>query len=355
VSAITVAGKRVELVLGCDLYRSHTSSLAVARRLVEQEGVDILVTPQDVPDDSVDSLYGPRRPGVTFLSTGSDPVGRLGHNVFRISPDNRQLSAGIGAYAFHTLGWRTAVTVGENDPQGYGQTAGFVAEFCSLGGTIVHRFWEPATITDWSGIVRQIPHGVDGVALMTALASPNGFFADYGRLHPDVQRRVVMGAEPIVFGAKPPVGVMAAGPPFSWSDAPWRAYLAAGRSAFPRHSGFGLPPDIDNYDAVELALEELERVHGDMSQGEQRFMAGLTSLHLQGPIGVIRIDQHHQAVVPDFLSQVVDGPNRAFGVRTVHVVPNVESTFAGYFTPTSPQDSRTQPVCRKGNVPAWAR
>ena len=111
VSAITVAGKRVELVLGCDFYRSHTSSLAVARRLVEQEGVDILVTPQDVPDDSVDSLYGPRRPGVTFLSTGSDPVGRLGHNVFRISPDNRQLSAGLGAYAFHTLGWRTAVTV----------------------------------------------------------------------------------------------------------------------------------------------------------------------------------------------------------------------------------------------------
>ncbi len=63
VSGITVAGKRVELVLGCDLYRSRTSSLGVARRLVEQQGADILVTPDDVPDDGVASLYSPPTAG----------------------------------------------------------------------------------------------------------------------------------------------------------------------------------------------------------------------------------------------------------------------------------------------------
>jgi branched-chain amino acid transport system substrate-binding protein len=356
VSAITVAGKRVELVLGCDLYRSQTSSLGVARRLVEQQGVDVLVTPFDVPDDTVSSLYSTRQPGVTFISTGLEPAPRLGRNVFRIAPDDRQLSAGLGAYAFHTLGWRKAVTVGENDPNGYAQTAGFIAEFCSLGGTVMHRFWSTSGTTDWSHVVRQIPRSVDGVALMSVLASSNGFFADYGKGRSGVKRRVVMGAEPITLGDRPPAGVMVAGPPFSWNDPSWRAYLAAGRAAFPRYNGgFGGPADVDDYNAVDLALGELERVHGDLSHGEQRFMAGLTSLRLHSPIGVIRVDRHHQAVVPDFLNRVENPRNGPFGLRTVHVVPAVESTFGGYFTSSTPPDSRTQPVCRKGHVPAWAR
>jgi branched-chain amino acid transport system substrate-binding protein len=356
VSAISVAGKRVELVLGCDLYRSRTSSLGIARRLVEQEGADILVTPDDVPDDGVASLYSPRQPGVAFISTALDPAARLGPNVFHIAPDNRQLQAGLGAYAFHTLGWRTADIVEEDDPQGYGSSAGFIAEFCSLGGTIVGRQRGPATSIDWSRVVRQIPRAADGVVLMTGLASTNGFFARYGRLHSDVQRRVVMTGEPVVLGDRPPSGVMVTGTPFSSSNPAWRGYLEAGRAAYPRYgAGFGEPIDLGDYDAVELALEALQRVHGDMSHGEKRFMAALTSIRLHTPAGVARVDGHHQAVVSNFLSRVERGPNGAVVLHTVRTVPNVESTFGGYFTPTSPRDSRTQPVCRKGNVPDWAR
>ena len=60
-------------------------------------------------------------------------------NVFGVAPNLRQGSAGLGAYAYHTLGWRTAVTLGEDDPLGWSLTSGFVAEFCSLGGKIVKR------------------------------------------------------------------------------------------------------------------------------------------------------------------------------------------------------------------------
>jgi len=44
-----------------------------------------------------------------------------------------------------------------------------------------------------------------------------------------------------------------------------------------------------------------------------------------------------------------------FVPRTIRVIPNVEQTFNGYFDASSPQPSPTQPVCRKGNPPAWAR
>ena len=356
VSAITVAGRRVELVLGCDLYRSHTSSLAMARRLVEQQGADIVVTPDDVPDDDVAALYAPQQPGVAFISTGLSPMPRVGRNVFRVAPDDRQLQAGLGAYAFHTLGWRTAAVVEEDDPNGYGQSAGFIAEFCSLGGAIVQRQWGPGTSIDWPRVVRRLPRNVDGVVLMTGIASTKGFFARYGRHQSDVGKRVVMSAEPLTLGDRPPAGVMVTGPPFTSNDPAWRAYLEAGRAAFPRYSAnLGEPADLDDYDAVELALEALRRVHGDMSHGEKRFMAALTSLRLQTPVGVVRVDRHHQAVVPDFLSRVEQGPNGTVVLHTVRTVRNVESTFGGYFTPTSPLDSRTQPVCRKGHVPTWAR
>ena len=55
VGSVTVAGSRVELVIGCDLNGSFTSILSEARRLVEREGVDVLVTPDGVrgrPGDS---------------------------------------------------------------------------------------------------------------------------------------------------------------------------------------------------------------------------------------------------------------------------------------------------------------
>jgi branched-chain amino acid transport system substrate-binding protein len=356
VSRITVAGKRVELVLGCDLYRSRTSSLGIARRLVEQQGANILITPDDVPEDGVASLYSPRQPGVAFISTALDPAAHLGPNVFHIAPDNRQVQAGLGAYAFHTLGWRTADIVEEDDPQGYATSAGFIAEFCSLGGTIVGRQRGPATSIDWLRVVRQIPRTADGVVLMTGLASTKGFFARYGRFHSDVRRRVVMTGEAIALGDRPPAGVMVAGPPFSSTDSAWRSYVEAGRAAYPRYgAGFGEPIDLGNYDAVELALAALQRVHGDMSHGEKRFMAALTSIRLQSPAGVVRVDRHHQAVLSNFLSQVEYDPKGSIVLHTVRTVPNVESTFGGYFTPTSPRDSPTQPVCRRGHVPAWAR
>ena len=73
--------------------------------------------------------------------------------------------AGLGNYAYRTLGWRTVVTVAdEADPLfNWAQTAGFDAEFCSLGGAVVKRIWVPPATQDYSNVIAQIPRtGVDG-------------------------------------------------------------------------------------------------------------------------------------------------------------------------------------------------
>ena len=360
VGSITVAGKRVEFVNGCEYYGSIVSELAAVRRLVEQQGVNILVTPSFIPDFG-EPLYAPRQPHVTFISTGliyQPPR----PNVFRVSMSVRQASAGLAAYAYHTLGWRTAATFGEGDPFGWALTSGFVAEFCSLGGTVVQRRWAQAEITNWAPYIGQLPRGVDGVALMTGLQSANSFFAAYEKRHPDLHRHVVMSATEIetairARGPRQP-GIMAAGfLPFASTGPVWTRYVHDVHAAFPQYRGqLAGPADIYAYVAVELALDAIAHVHGDLSHGERRLMAALPSLlpHVQTPVGVLHFDPNQHAVGSNFLVEDTSGSGKALP-RTIRVIPNVDESFGGYFNAQSPPDSENQPICRKGHVPAWAR
>jgi hypothetical protein len=144
--------------------------------------------------------------------------------------------------------------------------------------------------------------------------------------------------------------------PFVSNAAAWARYGRELRAAFPQYRGFSHDPtDVYAYDAVELALEGIAKVHGDLSGGERRFMAALTRLHVQTPAGVLRLDASHRAVVPNLLIRIEKDASGKLVPKTVGVVPNVDASFGGYFGPTSPLDSRTQPVCRKGYVPSWAR
>ena len=111
--------------------------------------------------------YARKRPGTTFLGgVASGQAVTLDHaapNFFRFYTDGTQAMAGAGAYAYKELGWRTAVTVGDDEAFDYTEVAGFVAEFCALGGTITQRVWVPSTARDYGPSAARVPRqGVDG-------------------------------------------------------------------------------------------------------------------------------------------------------------------------------------------------
>src|SRR5262249_47696139 len=56
-------------------------------------------------------------------------------NLYRFTLDYGQLAAGLGAYAYETLGWRRATILAGDDPSGWDASAAFAAEFCALGGS----------------------------------------------------------------------------------------------------------------------------------------------------------------------------------------------------------------------------
>ena len=366
----SVAGKRVQLLLGCEDYLSAKSTLAEARRLVEQEGANVIVASSGEGDGLLIRDYAKRQPGIVFSATSFEPETTLQEpapNLFRFNLDSAQSMAGLGAYAYHVLGWRKVVTFGEDDPSGWPVVAGFVAEFCSLGGNVAKRLWASSELNDWAPVIAQIPSkGVDGVLMASSLQGTRGFFEAYGRLHHDLLQRVLASGFALIFAGQGPttngrpsglssrlLGVVAGYRlPFRSPAPAWVKYLNEFQKTFPGIQG-GL--DVPYYNAMEAVLEALEHVHGDLSHGERRLMAALHRLQLDAPDGRIRLDANRQAIGPNYLSRVERDGRGQLVIRTFRTVPNVDQTFNGYFSATTPAASRTQPPCKHGNPPPWAR
>jgi YVTN family beta-propeller protein len=357
VEGATVAGRPVELFFGC-ANGVGESALSEARRLVESVGVDVLIGPVTAEEELPLQEYARRHRNVAFLNGPAsmqliDPAS----NFFSYHSEGAQWMAGLGAYAYKTLGWRTAVVVADEqfNPFSWSQSAGFVAEFCSLGGKIVKRIWIPPGTTDFSGVVAQIPtRGVGG--LMVASGEPAVIALAHSRsgLDGDPKRRMIIGQEAQGPGLAPlgaRISDLVTGGPTGTSLG--GSYLDDFRKVFPRlgKTFAGGVFDLSEYADVEATLRALTAVHADLSDGERRFMAALGKVELDLPNGRLTLDADHQAIAPNYILQF-ESP---FQQRVIRTVPAVERTFNGYFTTHDPPPNTTTPACVKRTPPPWAR
>jgi branched-chain amino acid transport system substrate-binding protein len=68
----------------------------------------------------------------------------------------------------------------------------------------------------------------------------------------------------------------------------------------------------------------------------------------------VKLDANRNSIQPAYVVKIVKkGDTLAF--QTIKTIPNVSQTFGGLFGPSSPAPSRTQPACKKGTPPPWAR
>jgi branched-chain amino acid transport system substrate-binding protein len=364
VGPVSVAGRTVELLVGCA--EGTSPALSEARRLVEEEGAQVIVGPLTAETGMALREYARRRPETTFIMMPS-PAQELtltepAPNVFRFVTDAAQSMAGLGSHAYEKLGWRTAVVVADDLPFGWQQAAGLTAEFCASGGRVVERLWIPPGF-DAAALVPSIPQDVDGVFLAAGVAPLVSFLEQYSKSHPELSKTLVSTAllfyDPEILQRFAPrlQGTVAGG----WfpiePTARSSAYVAEFARAFP-----ALPPEtalnplaIPYRDGVEAALRALEHVGGDTGDDGEGLRQALTRLTLDSPAGRIRLDENRQAIAPVYLSRVdvtkSDGPR----ISTLRVLRDVEQTYGGYFEAGDPPPSKTAPACKKGNPPPWAR
>ena len=132
-----------------------------------------------------------------------------------------------------------------------------------------------------------------------------------------------------------------------------RAYLATLRKAFPEIAKdyLGFAYDYAYYDAMTATLQALDRVHGDLSDGEKRFMAALAHVELDAPNGRTTLDASHRAIAPNTLFETLTASTS----RVLRTIPAVDASFGGYFKPIDPPPGKTTPACVKRTPPPWAR
>jgi branched-chain amino acid transport system substrate-binding protein len=356
VRGASVDGHPIRLFFGC-ADGTTESALVEARRLVEKLGVSILVGPLAGDEELALQDYARLRPETAFVNgSGSAQVIDPAPNFFSFHTDGAEWMAGLGSYAYHRLGWRNVVTISDTqDLFNWAQSAGFAAEFCSLGGTIARRISIPAGTSDFSAVIAQIPRGVDGFMV----AGPTDAVLALARVFPDVRRhagrRLVLGTIAILDSRVARLGAgtrgLVTGGIFYGH---FSKYLATYRKAFP-HIAVGIaggPFDLFYYDAMAATVRGLEAVRGDLSDGGKAFQSALGRVELDAPNGHFKPDRRHQATGTN-LVLALRWP--ALDFRIVRTIDDVEPTYGGYFGPASPPPSDTSPPCKHGNPPPWAR
>jgi branched-chain amino acid transport system substrate-binding protein len=365
-----VGGRRVELVPACTQVTKFSQLVSETRWLVEARGADVVVGPLGTPDGPVLRRLARRYPDVTFLAgpgTAQEVTLKESQpNLFRLTPDGAQIVAGLGTYAFDELGWRRAVVVAEGYTNGWEIAAGFVAEFCALGGEIVERDYQSLFAPDPSAFAKRHARGADGVALLTSALSPVAYLQAYGAaVGSGLERRLVVAGPPFYDqgGALAPPGVDLTGVviggfiPLDLDDEAMRSFRAALESAYPELAGSVATqdPTFSSYAAVEAVATALETTDGTVGDRHRDLRRALSSLELDLPYGPVALDENRQAIVRTSLERIRRlGDGRA-EVESLQHVDGVEQRFGGLFDAETPSPSWTQPACERGAPPPWAR
>jgi branched-chain amino acid transport system substrate-binding protein len=366
-SNAVVAGHPIEFVFGCS---DATPDKAVeeARRLVEQENVDILIGPLSGSEGIAVANYSKEQPDVTFvngISGAQDTTLKVrSPNFFRWHSDGAQWTAGLGDYAYNELGWRRVVTMGDDYDFPYTQVAGFVAEFCSLGGQVVERLWPALGEEDYSSFITQIPDDVDGFFLGVGGTGTVAFVKQYEQLRGNLADDIIGGVfmtDPVIHKELKDrvVGVVTAG--MTSGDSQKQSYLDYAQAlaeAYPELEGTAASVfAYGNYTAAQAIVEALEQVDGDLSDGDKAFRETMSSMTLDAPLGPIKLDENRQAIMDNFLQQIVEDQtgDGVPDVKTIKTIPEVDQTFAGFFSPETASPDRTHPECKTGTPPPWTK
>jgi branched-chain amino acid transport system substrate-binding protein len=330
-------GKKIEIIKGSS-DASPDSAVKAARKLVEQDGVAILIGPLSGDEGVAVKDYAKTQPNVTFVNGTSaaqdttlrDPA----PNFFRFSTDGAQWMAGLGEYAYNVKKYKTVAVIAEDYSFPYTQVFGFMAGFCKAGGHVPAKFWVPIGAKDYSSVIAAIPDKVDAIYVALGGADGVNFLTQYqqaGGAAPLIGGSITV--DQTVLGTKGKqrdyvVGTPSAGPIADNSEEPaWKKfvadYKAAYKDGFPSPSLFAQGYYI-NTKAVLLALD---KIGGDLSDKEVKLRDTLSKLEFDTPTGKVKLDKNRQAIADNYLTEVAKGADGNLYNKVIKVMPAVNQTL----------------------------
>lgn len=363
----SVDGRPVELVPACTEFTLLHLLILATRRLVEVDGVDVVVGPIGGTESVVLRDLASRYPDVTFLAAdvGSQEttLRDAPPNLFRFVPDLVQGSAGLGTYAYRDLGWRRAVVVGDPWYPAWEAAAGFVAEFCALGGAVLERDFLSLAWVGPAKAARRHAGTADGVFLFSSLNAHLPYLSAYVAAARPVSRRLLLSGGAFLDRKNlAPQGVDLSGVtlgsfvPLAPGAAGMRRYRGEFGRRFP-HLPAGTAESLvvlSTYTTVAAVLAALDVTSGELGEGHRTFRLALSELVLDAPQGAVRLDRNHQASQAIYLERIGAGKAGA-PIRPLRSLEGVEQTYGGIFTSETPPPSVAHPTCERRPPPPWAK
>jgi len=354
-------GKELEFVIA-STDATPDSAIRAVKKLIEQDKVQILLSPLSGDEGIAVKNFSTTHPELTFINAASGAQQTTfpdaSPNFFRWNMDGAQWSAGLGDYAFNKKGYKKVAIVGEDYSFSQTQAAGFILEFCGLGGQITSRQWVPLGTKDFASVIAALPDDVDAIYLGLGGADAINFLNQYqqagGKAHlmggSIMVDQTILSAKGNAKNAL--LGTLAAsGQADTWEDPGWQKFVKAYQDAFPANKRFPSPSLLatNYYNSTMALILGLRQVNGDLSNNQAKLKEALAKIELDAPNGKIKLDSNRQAIGTNFVTEVVDDGKGALFSKVVKVIPNVNQTL-GYDPAVFAKiglPSRTVPECKK--------
>jgi len=354
-------GKDLEIVRGSS-DASPDSALRAAKKLIEQDKVDVLIAPLSGSEGIALRDYAKTQPQVTIINGCSGALETTyvtpAPNFFRFNIDGAQMHKGLGQYIYNVKHYKKIATVGEDYSFIYTQVFGLALDYCPLGGQISKRIWVPLGTKDFSSVISSLPDDVDAIYLGLGGADAQNFLNQYQQAGGNAKLfggsimvdQTILSSKGKAKDAL--IGTVSAAPlADTWEDPKWQAFVKAYQDAWPPEKRFAGPSlcAVNYYDETTAALLALDKVNGDLSDGHKKFREVLATLVLDAPNGQMKLDENRQAIGTSFVTEVVKDKNGDLVSKVVQIVPNVDQRlgFSKAAFDKIGLPAREVPVCKK--------
>jgi branched-chain amino acid transport system substrate-binding protein len=257
---------------------------------------------------------------------------------------------GLGKAALDK-GYKRVMVIAEDYAFPYSQVQGFMAEYCKLGGKVPVKAWVPLGGKDYSSVIARIPKDVDALLVVLGGADAVNFLNQYeqaGGDKPMIGGSITVSQDVLNYRGKRRdslVGTLSAGPlADAYDGAEWKKFVADYKKNFP--DAYPSPSlfAVVYYTNMKAALDGLEAVKGDLSDGHKKYREALSKMTLKLPTGEAKLDSNRQAIGTTFITEVVKDSQGNLYNKFVRKVDNVNQTLG---TPPAQfkVGSRDEPNC----------
>jgi branched-chain amino acid transport system substrate-binding protein len=329
-------GKKIEFVKGSS-DATPDKAVNATRKLVEQDKVQIMIGPLSGDEGVAVKNYSKSQPNITFIngSSGAQATTLVdpSTNFYRFNTEGAQWMVGLGEHAL-AKGYKKMALIAEDYGFPYSQVQGFMASYCAKGGKITQKNWVPLGTKDYSSIVAKIPGDVDALLVVLGGSDSVNFLSQYeqaGGDKPIVGGSITVDQTVLNYKGKKRdyvLGTPAAGPMADSLDNPeWKKFVADYKATF--KDGFPSPSLFAYlyYINTRAALEGLDAVKGDLSDGQKKYRAALQKTSFNGPAGPVKIDENRNGVGTTYITEVAKGADGVLYNKVVKSAPNITQTL----------------------------